>query len=80
MYNGKGFFGKNDMDAYSLNSVTAERNADKSITIHLGGCEDGRKNCLPFVGEGSYYTWRMYEPGEAILKEEFVFNLPEEVK
>lgn len=80
MYNAKGFFGKNDMGAYSLNDVTAERNADRSVTIHLGGCEDGRKNCLPFVGEGSYYTWRMYEPGEAFLKGEYSFNMPEEVK
>ena len=76
----KGFFEKNDLGAYSLNSVTAERNADKSVTIHLGGCDDGRKNCLPFAGEGFYYTWRMYEPGEAFLKGEYAFNLPEEVK
>ena len=80
MYNAKGFFGKNDMGAYSLNGVTAERNADRAVIIHLGGCEDGRKNCLPFVGEGSYYIWRMYEPGEAFLKGEYAFNLPEEVK
>ena len=60
MYNGKGFFEKNDLGAYSLNSFTAKRNADKSVTIYLDGCEDGRDNCLPFVGKGSYYTWRMY--------------------
>ena len=75
-----GFFEKNDLGAYNLNSVTAKRNADKSVTIHLGGCDDGRKNCLPFAGEGFYYIWRMYEPGEAILKGEYAFNLPEEVK
>lgn len=80
MYNAQGFFKKNDQGAYSLNSVTAERNGDKSVTIHLGGCEDGRKNCLPFGGEGFYYQWRMYEPDEAFLKGEYAFNLPEEVK
>ena len=80
MYNAKGFFKKNDLGAYSLNSVTAKRNVDKSVTIHLGGCDDGRKNCLPFAGEGFYYQWRMYEPGEAFLKGEYAFNLPEEVK
>ncbi len=80
MYTAAGFFGKNDLGAYSLNGVTAKRNADRSVTIHLGGCDDGRINCLPFVGEGSYYTWRMYEPGEAFLKGEYAFNLPEEVK
>lgn len=80
MYNAKGFFEKNDLGAYSLNSVTAKPNADKSFTIHLGGCEDGRKNCLPFAGEGFYYQWRMYEPGEAFLNGDYSFNLPEEVK
>ena len=80
MYNAKGFFQKNDLGAYSLNGVTAKANADKSVTIHLGGCEDGRINCLPFAGEGFYYIWRMYEPGEAFLKGEYSFNLPEEVK
>ena len=80
MYNARGFFEKNDLGAYSLNGVTAKRNADKSVTIHLGGCDDGRKNCLPFAGEGFYYIWRMYEPGEAFLKGEYAFNLPEEVK
>jgi len=59
MYNAKGFFEKNDLGAYSLNSVTAKRNVDKSVTIYLGGCEDGRDNCLPFAGEGFYYQWRM---------------------
>ncbi len=80
MYNAQGFFQKNKLGAYSLNSITAKPNADKSFTIHLGGCEDGRKNCLPFAGEGFYYQWRMYEPGEAFLKGEYAFNLPEEVK
>jgi hypothetical protein len=80
MYNAEGFFQKNDIDAYSLNSVTAKPNADNSFTIYLGGCEDGRDNCLPFAGEGFYYQWRMYEPGEAFLKGEYAFNLPEEVK
>ena len=76
----KGFFEKNDMNAYGANGVTAERNTDKSVTIHLGGCEDGRKNCLPFAEEGFYYQWRMYESGETFLKGEYSFNLPEEVK
>ena len=80
MYNASGFFEKNDLGVYSLNSVTAKPNTDKSFTIHLGGCDDGRKNCLPFAGEGFYYQWRMYEPGEAFLKGEYAFNLPEEVK
>jgi hypothetical protein len=80
MYNASGFFEKNDRQAYSLNSVTAKSNADGSFTIHLGGCEDDRVNCLPLAGEGFYYNWRMYEPDEAFLNGEFSFNLPEVVQ
>ena len=80
MYNASGFFQKNDRQAYSLNSVTAKSNADDSYTIHLGGCEDDRVNCLPLAGDGFYYTWRMYEPDEAFLNGEFSFNLPEVVQ
>ena len=80
MYNAQGFFQKNDLGVYSLNSVTAQRNADDSFTLHMGGCEDGRINCIPFAGEGFYYQWRMYEPREAFLKGQYAFNLPEEVK
>jgi hypothetical protein len=42
--------------------------------------EDDRVNCLPLAGDGFYYTWRMYEPGEAFLNGEFSFNLPEVVQ
>ena len=35
---------------------------------------------LPMAGEGFYYQWRMYEPGDEFLKGEYAFNLPEEVK
>jgi len=80
MYNASGFFEKNDRQAYSLNSVTAKSNADDSFTIHLGGCEDNRVNCLPLAGDGFYYQWRMYEPDDAFLNGEFSFNLPEVVK
>lgn len=52
----------------------------RPLPIDLGGCEDVRDSCLPFAGEGFYYVWRMYEPGEAFLKGEYEFNLPEEVK
>jgi hypothetical protein len=78
--NPSGFFEKNDLQAYSLNSVTGKPNADDSFTIHLGGCDDGRANCLPLAGDGFYYQWRMYEPGEAIMRREFSFNLQQEVE
>lgn len=76
MYNAEGFFQKNDLGAYSINSVTAEKNDDGTVTIQLGGCEKSTKNCLPIAGKGWYYQWRMYDPEEAMLKGEFTFPMP----
>ena len=62
LYNAEGFFEKNAQDAYSVNSVTGTPNDDGSMTVHLGGCEDGRLNCLPIM-EGWNYIVRFYRPG-----------------
>ena len=72
LYNAKGFFEPNSRDAYNVNSVTGERNEDGSMTVHLGGCEDDRINCLPIM-EGWNYTVRMYQPGEEILNGSWKF-------
>jgi hypothetical protein len=50
----------------SVNSVTADREADGSVIIHFGGCADGRRNCLPTT-EGWNYLVRMYQPRAEIL-------------
>jgi hypothetical protein len=39
LYNAKGFFEKDDLNAYSLNNLTAKPNADGSFTIQFGGCQ-----------------------------------------
>lgn len=72
LYNAAGFFEPNDLGAYVVNSVMGERNADGSMTVHFGGCEDGRVNCLPLM-EGWNYTVRMYRPGPEILDGSWVF-------
>jgi hypothetical protein len=54
------------MGVYSYNNVTAKPDEDGSITVHFGGCDDGRVNCLP-VMEGCNYVVRMYEPDPEIL-------------
>lgn len=72
LYNDEGYFQKNPQDAYNFNSVTATRNADDSITIHFGGCDDGRVNCLPIM-DGWNYGVRLYEPEEAVLDGSYVF-------
>ena len=41
VYNAKGYFEKNDLNAYSLNNLTAKPNADGSFTVQFGGCDEG---------------------------------------
>lgn len=65
-YNAAGFFEPNALGAYNVNSVSGERNDDGSMTVHFGGCEDGRVNCMPIV-EGWNYTVRLYQPSSEIL-------------
>ena len=76
MYNANGFFEKNELESYSLNSVTSDYNDDGTVTIFLGGCSANTSNCLPIAGEGWYYQWRMYEPRQAILEGQFSFPMP----
>jgi hypothetical protein len=37
------------------------RDEDGSVTVHFGGCGDGRPNCLP-VMDGWNYLVRLYRP------------------
>lgn len=66
VYDKAGFFEKNARDAYSVNNVTAKRNADHSVTVRFGGCEGYTGNCLP-VTPGWNYVVRMYRPHKEIL-------------
>jgi len=72
LYNAKGFFQPNNRNAYNINSVTGARNKNGSITVHLGGCEDGRVNCLPIM-EGWNYTVRLYRPQRQVLDGSWAF-------
>ncbi|KRB49792.1 carboxylesterase [Rhizobium sp. Root708] len=66
LYNSKGYFEQNSFDAYSLNNVTAAKDADGAVAVQFGGCDGKIPNCLPTV-EGWNYTVRLYRPREAIL-------------
>jgi hypothetical protein len=66
VYNAAGYFEPNGQGAYSVNSITAARNGDGSVTVHFGGCGDGRPNCLP-VMDGWNYLVRLYRPRAEIL-------------
>lgn len=72
VYNAKGFFEKNDLNAYSVNDLTAKKNDDGSVTIQFGGCDGKVPNCLPIV-EGWNYTARLYRPEQAILSGKWKF-------
>jgi hypothetical protein len=79
LYNADGFFEPNPLDAYTVNSVTGTPNDDGSMTVHLGGCDDGRVNCLPIM-EGWNYTVRLYQPGQEVLEGKYKFPSVETVQ
>lgn len=65
VYNKDGYFEKNERNAYSVNDVTAEPNADGSVTVRFGGDED-EPNSIPIM-PGWNYVVRMYRPRGEIL-------------
>jgi hypothetical protein len=56
----------NDFNAYSLNNLTATKNADGSTTVQFGGCDGRVANCLPIM-PGWNYMVRFYRPRAEIL-------------
>ncbi len=72
VYNRDGFFEPNELGAYSVNSITAKPNEDGSVTVHFGGCDDGRPNCLP-ITDGWNYLIRLYRPRPEILDGSWTF-------
>lgn len=75
LYNAEGYFQQNDLNAYSLNNLTAKPNSDGSYTLRFGGCTASTENCLPIM-DGWNYAVRMYEPGEQISNGSWVFPGP----
>jgi hypothetical protein len=74
VYNAKGFFQKNSLNAYSVNNLTAKPAADASVVVQFGGCQRDTPNCLPIM-TGWNYTVRLYRPRREIL--EGTWKLPE---
>lgn len=66
VYNADGYLEANDLGVNSYNNFTGKTNADGSQTIHFGGCDDGRVNCIP-ITPGWNYAIRMYQPRAEIL-------------
>lgn len=75
VYNADGYFEKNPQDAYSVNSVTAERDADGRITVHFGGDPD-QPNFLAIM-PGWNYTVRLYRPRQELIDGTWEFPSPQ---
>jgi hypothetical protein len=78
VYNAEGHFQKNDLNAYSLNSVTAQKTADGSVGVQFGGCDGKVANCLPIM-PGWNYMVRLYRPRAEVLDERWKFPKAQEV-
>ena len=72
LYGSDGFYRKNDLNAYTLNDVTAKKAADGSVTIQFGGCDGRIPNCLPIM-MGWNYMVRLYRPRAEVLEGKWTF-------
>ncbi|MBW8640759.1 DUF1214 domain-containing protein [Hoeflea sp. WL0058] len=72
VYNADGYLEPNDLGRNSYNNTSATANDDGSFTIHFGGCDDGRVNCIPITPEWNYAI-RLYQPRAEILDGSWTF-------
>jgi hypothetical protein len=72
LYNAKGYFEKNPYNAYTLNNLTAKKEADGSVNIQFGGCDGKIANCLPIM-PGWNYIVRLYRPRPEIVNGSWKF-------
>lgn len=78
LYNAQGYYEKNPYNAYSLNSVTAKKDAGGSVAIQFGGCDGKIPNCLPIM-KGWNATVRLYRPKPEILSGKWKCPAPQPV-
>ena len=78
LYNAQGYFQKNDRNAYSINNLTAKKDADGSVTVQFGGCDSSTTNCLPIM-PGWNYIVRLYRPRKEVLDGAWKFPEPQPV-
>lgn len=79
VYNEEGYFVKNPQNAYSLNNITAKKEADGSVAIQFGGCIGEIPNCIPIM-KGWNAAIRMYQPRPEILSGQWKFPEPQPMK
>jgi hypothetical protein len=49
VYNADGYYQKNDLNAYTINSITGKKGANGSTMVQFGGCDGKVPNCIPIV-------------------------------
>jgi hypothetical protein len=79
IYNAEGFYEPNELNAYTINKLTAARDANGGVTVQFGGCDGNIPNCLP-TPEGWNWMVRLYRPEAQILDGSWQFPAAEEVK
>jgi Protein of unknown function (DUF1214) len=72
VYDADGRFRKNPLGSYTINNLTAQRDADGSVTVQFGGCNNTIPNCIP-THPGWNYMVRLYRPRPEILDGTFTF-------
>ena len=72
VYNEQGYFEKNALNSYTINSITGKKSADGSVAVQFGGCDGKIPNCIPIV-IGWNYTVRLYRPRPEILNGQWKF-------
>jgi hypothetical protein len=78
VYDAKGRFEPNPLNAYSLNNITAKADEDGSIAVQFGGCDGKVVNCLPTPPDWNYLV-RLYRPRPEILNGSWTFPEPQRV-
>jgi len=76
VYNAKGYYEKNSLNAYTINNITAKKDEDGAVAIQFGGCDGKIPNCLP-ISKGWNYTVRLYRPKPEILSGKWKFPQPQ---
>ncbi len=66
VYDADGRFATNPQKAYTVNSITAEPDADGAVVVQFGGCDGHIPNCLPTPPDWTAML-RLYRPGAQVL-------------
>jgi hypothetical protein len=76
IYNRDGYLEENPYQAYNRNSVTAQADADGTVTLHLAPDGEGLTNYV-YVMDGWNYTLRLYKPHQAVLDKTWIPPTPQ---